>query len=145
MSYNRKVNYYLSTEKNEKIKSLYLDGLSAQEIKDNLGLKVSIRQLQRWLKDWGIIRTKADSFRNAVKRGRVKYRTNPNKIKRNTLRKKLRFQILIRDNFACVLCGNTAKESRIEVDHIDNNKNNNIESNLQTLCEDCNKGKGYSS
>ena len=57
---------------------------------------------------------------------------------------KLRYKILKRDNFKCVLCGNTANDCKIEVDHIKalDNGGKTIESNLRTLCFDCNHGKG---
>jgi hypothetical protein len=62
---------------------------------------------------------------------------------------KLRYRVLVRDNFRCVLCGRSpALESgvRLHVDHIvpfaREGKTN--EQNLRTLCESCNWGKGVS-
>ena len=40
----------------------------------------------------------------------------------------------------CVLCG-TYKQSRLDVDHIDSNHNNNNPENLQTLCKYCHRFK----
>jgi len=57
---------------------------------------------------------------------------------------KLKLKIRTRDNFTCVLCGRTEREELEElnrvlcVNHIDFNKNNNKESNLNTLCLRCN-------
>ncbi|MEK7579770.1 MAG: HNH endonuclease [Patescibacteria group bacterium] len=45
-----------------------------------------------------------------------------------------------------MLCGNTAKEVRLEIDHITpvvNGGNNNLY-NLRTLCVLCNRGKKFS-
>lgn len=66
------------------------------------------------------------------------------KIERQKMTLKLRYEILKRDNFKCVLCGKTAKEGRLEIDHIipicEGGKT--IKSNLKTLCFECNRGKG---
>jgi hypothetical protein len=57
---------------------------------------------------------------------------------------KLKLKIRTRDKFSCCLCGRTEKEERAElkqslsVNHIDFNKKNCHESNLNTLCLRCN-------
>lgn len=61
--------------------------------------------------------------------------------------RKLRYKILIRDNHTCLCCGRTPKDGIIlNVDHIKPRKKFPglalALSNLQTLCEDCNAGKG---
>lgn len=58
----------------------------------------------------------------------------------------LRYNILQRDGFRCQLCGRSAKDHpglELEVDHIVpvSKGGLTIESNLQTLCRDCNRGK----
>ncbi len=56
----------------------------------------------------------------------------------------LRFKILYRDKFKCVLCGRGATNGiSLHIDHIIPHSlaGKTIESNLQTLCEDCNLGK----
>jgi HNH endonuclease/Homing endonuclease associated repeat len=59
----------------------------------------------------------------------------------------LRYQVLKRDNFKCVRCGRTpAKDIGVEL-HIDHkipySKGGKTElENLQTMCSDCNLGKG---
>ncbi len=66
------------------------------------------------------------------------------KPKRNVPRK-LRFQILKRDGYKCRLCGRRASDFvRLDVDHIIplDKWGSNAPSNLQTLCDDCNGGKG---
>lgn len=56
---------------------------------------------------------------------------------------KLRYKILQRDNFKCVLCGNTSQQSNLEIDHIVpiSEGGKTISSNLRTLCFLCNRGK----
>lgn len=57
---------------------------------------------------------------------------------------KLKLKIRTRDNFICCLCGKTEREELEElnrvlcVNHIDFNKNNCKENNLNTLCQRCN-------
>lgn len=55
-----------------------------------------------------------------------------------------RYKILKRDNFRCVICGRRPPEVDLCVDHIKAvaNGGTNEESNLRTLCNDCNSGKG---
>jgi hypothetical protein len=58
----------------------------------------------------------------------------------------IRFKVIKRDGFACSFCGRNPREDgvKLHVDHIipriKNGSNN--ENNLQTLCQDCNLGKG---
>ena len=58
--------------------------------------------------------------------------------------KALKLKIRIRDNFTCVLCGRTEREELEElnyvlcINHIDYDKQNCKESNLNTLCRRCN-------
>lgn len=59
----------------------------------------------------------------------------------------LRFFVLKRDSFRCVGCGRspaTITGLVLEVDHVIawSNGGETIESNLRTLCSDCNRGKG---
>jgi predicted restriction endonuclease len=63
--------------------------------------------------------------------------------KRKGIGKRLRFLILQRDGFRCKLCGKSAKETKLEVDHIIPIAKGGADSldNLQTLCVDCNRGK----
>ena len=57
----------------------------------------------------------------------------------------LRYDVMRRDGFRCCLCGRTAANGvELEVDHIIpvSRGGNTTYSNLQTLCRDCNRGKG---
>ena len=59
---------------------------------------------------------------------------------------RLRYKILKRDNFSCIVCGNSpAKKPEIElhIDHIIpwNRGGETIEENMRTLCSRCNLGK----
>jgi hypothetical protein len=63
--------------------------------------------------------------------------------KRQSISKKLRFEVFKRDSFTCQYCGNKAPDVVLEVDHIDpvskGGKNSIL--NLITSCFDCNRGK----
>ena len=67
--------------------------------------------------------------------------------KRKTITPKLTLKVLKRDNYKCLICGkspSTHPELSLEVDHIlpvSKGGTNDIE-NLQTLCFNCNRGKG---
>jgi len=56
----------------------------------------------------------------------------------------VRVSVLHRDSYKCVFCGRSAKAVQLEVDHIVpfSKGGSNDPSNLQTLCFDCNRGKG---
>jgi 5-methylcytosine-specific restriction enzyme A len=55
-----------------------------------------------------------------------------------------RVDILSRDGYKCVFCGRNSKEVTLEIDHIIpfSGGGSNQSDNLQTLCFDCNRGKG---
>lgn len=65
------------------------------------------------------------------------------KAERDKMTYTLRYKILKRDNFKCVLCGGN---DRLEIDHILPVSKwwKTIEKNLQTLCFPCNRGKSNS-
>ena len=57
----------------------------------------------------------------------------------------MRYDVLRRDNFHCVRCGRGKEDGvKLHVDHIVpvSRGGKSVMSNLQTLCEDCNCGKG---
>lgn len=66
-------------------------------------------------------------------------------IERNKMTRSLRYDIMQRDKFKCVLCGRSSKNDNVKL-HIDHikpiSKGGKTEwNNLRTLCEDCNLGK----
>jgi len=76
-----------------------------------------------------------------------KISVNDEKRVRESERKKmsngLRYDILRRDNFRCVLCGESGENVQLEVDHIHpvSKGGKTTEENLRTLCFNCNRGK----
>lgn len=62
---------------------------------------------------------------------------------RNQTSKRLRFEVLKRDNFKCQYCGRTKDETKLELDHkIPRSRGGeNTLNNLITACIDCNRGK----
>lgn len=132
--------YWIEEEHKPQIIKLYKEGNSSQEIKDLLKLEVTVRSIQRYIKQQGISRTVKESFQLAIKKGRVSYEKSPQKRKKRT-RLMIRYQVLERDNFKCVKCGKTSTQTQIEIDHINEDPSDNRLENLQTLCEWCNKGK----
>jgi hypothetical protein len=63
---------------------------------------------------------------------------------RSKMTLKLRYKILKRDNFQCVICGRRPPDVELCVDHIIPvaKGGTSEENNLRTLCTDCNLGKG---
>jgi len=63
--------------------------------------------------------------------------------KRKALSKRVRFEVLKRDDFQCRYCGARAPDVALEVDHIDPVSGGGSDDflNLVTACEDCNRGK----
>ncbi|HQS38531.1 MAG TPA: HNH endonuclease, partial [Methylotenera sp.] len=64
--------------------------------------------------------------------------------KRQTISKKIRFELFKRDSFQCQYCGRSAPDVILEPDHINpvSNGGDNELINLITSCFDCNRGKG---
>lgn len=63
---------------------------------------------------------------------------------RRRMTKALRYDIMKRDGFRCVLCGRSAKDGiELQVDHIlpVAKGGKSVPENLRTLCADCNLGK----
>jgi len=70
--------------------------------------------------------------------------TKTPKPKRSAISDSLRYRIMRRDRFCCVLCGATGKETLLVIDHIVPVSKNGMTriDNLRTLCQSCNQGKG---
>ncbi len=134
------------------IKDLYVNKcMAGTEISEELfkitRVLITPRSIQRKLKDLGIMRTFSEAFNLAIKRGRKSYAHLRRSVRSCDMRKgiapKLRYQVLQRDKFKCVLCGKDAKEELLEIDHIKPvvYGGTNDFKNLRTLCAECNKGK----
>lgn len=125
------------------------ENLSAQQIADRIldvaNERITARSVQRLLKSAGKTRGVGDAFRLAISQGRINwaYKDPLMKVRRKRLKTSLRYAILKRDGFRCVLCGTTAKESLLEIDHITPlaRGGETKEENLRTLCKGCNEGK----
>ncbi|MGL6121273.1 MAG: HNH endonuclease [Fusobacteriaceae bacterium] len=65
-------------------------------------------------------------------------------MERKAISKKMKFDVLKRDNFTCQYCGKQAPKVVLELDHINPvvNGGKNTMLNLITSCFDCNRGKG---
>ena len=80
----------------------------------------------------------------AQPKGSTGVKKNSSSYKREPIGAKLHYDILTRDGYRCVKCGATSEQVRLHVDHkVPVSKGGtNDPSNLQTLCEKCNLGKG---
>lgn len=90
---------------------------------------------------------KADKPKPKIKKPATKSESKPKQDKSNRSRHiplSIRVSILHRDSYKCVFCGRNSKQVELEVDHIVpfSKGGSNDPSNLQTLCFDCNRGKG---
>lgn len=88
-------------------------------------------------------------FRDALEAARMYHNRTRNRSKaRGKMTKAKRFKIMKRDAFTCQLCGATANDgARLEIDHKHplSRGGTNHESNLWTLCYECNRGKAAQS
>lgn len=133
-------------ERNQQIAQRYVDGEHAVKLGKEYG--ISTRQIQRICKKEGVIKTRSESYLLAIKQDRMVFYKKPEhlKVTRKTISPAMRYDVLRRDGYTCRLCGAVRNDGiRLEVDHIDNDRRNNALNNLQTLCDECNKGKAYNS
>lgn len=141
---------YIGQSLKPQILKLYSEGMSGDEIKEILNLPVTVRSIQRLIKSAGLTRTQSESFKLAIKKGRMKYKKLGMGMGAQEFRKtigiKIRYSTLQRDNFKCVLCGHDASDGRkLEVDHIVRPilGGKNTLDNLRTLCSVCNIGRWH--
>ena len=130
------------------LRAMYNGGMSAVEIEEKIlrdtGITYTARSIQRIVGKYGEIREQKESFRNAMKRGRVVWQVELDAERRKDAKKqisrKLRFEIMERDGWKCVLCGG---KELLQIDHIIARVNGgeDTKENLRTLCIDCNIGK----
>lgn len=119
----------------------------SEYILNKFGVNIAPRSIQRNINKLGISRNKSEAFTLCIQNGRKSYDHLRKKVKSGDIRKginlKLRYQIMQRDNFKCVLCGATSENTVLMIDHINPvvKGGDNDEKNLRTLCRECNLGK----
>lgn len=92
----------------------------------------SFYQIKRMVKEATLLKAKRKTRSATIQR------------ERSLMTDSLRYDVLRRDGFRCVLCGSAASDGvKLEVDHIvPVSKGGRTElSNLRTLCDRCNRGK----
>ena len=135
------------------ITNFYRDkSLNATEISEKIfaeiGIHINARSILKHLKQLELTRSYSQAFRLAIAKGRKDYTHLAKPVKSNELRKGitlgLRYKIMKRDGFRCVLCGKTARDKIcLVIDHIIpiTRGGTNDQANLRTLCRACNHGK----
>lgn len=103
---------------------------------------VSVRTIERVVRKHGVVRTVAQANKaTAHLKDYSSMRVSEDmRVKRTTIPLKTRYEIMMEHKF-CAVCGSTQEILPLQIDHIDNNPTNNDRSNLQVLCQLCNKGK----
>lgn len=135
----------MTSNRDNIIIDMYKQGKSSNQIYEECNCGVSVRQIQRIIKLSGIMRSQSESYRLAIKVGRMKYKRLPKELlkQRKGIPIILRYKVMSKYGFKCCKCGATAKDDKIEIDHKDDNPSNNNINNLQVLCSSCNRGKHY--
>lgn len=91
----------------------------------------------------GIIRESIEEINSTKPIKKKKKRTpkTPNRKPNRRIPTTTRVDILARDNYRCVFCGVSAKQAKLQIDHIIpvSKGGSNNPSNLQTLCWECNR------
>lgn len=74
----------------------------------------------------------------------LKPRPESRRAERHKLTNALRYEVMRRDGFQCVLCGAKGRDAELQVDHITPlaRGGRTEPDNLRTLCRPCNSGKG---
>lgn len=140
--YGRRNNFWLSCveagiEDPEKwIKDEYLSGLSCGAIVEKLfvkeGIKVSVKNINDYVRKMGIARSLSEAKRMAMKTGRMVYKK---KKKRDVkyLSDSDRMAVMQRDGFKCALCG-AGREDGVKL-HV--YSKDPAEGCFDTLCTRC--------
>jgi len=146
LDFKNSTNRYTREDLLDNIKKVWDHNKRQPVINDMLNYPSSIH--------WGTYYNHFGSWKKALAEF-VKYQNNGNIkqkekakiiLSRRKLNKSLRYDIMKRDNFKCVLCGNSPALDHsvvLEVDHILPVKKGgtNKEDNLRTTCRNCNAGK----
>lgn len=131
-----------NVERNIAIARLYMSAkFTVEHIARQYGL--TPRAVQRIVKAAGVSRTQAEA--NRVAAPLKHYHRIPKHLRVNSNRKSILRRVrykLISSHPYCTTCGLRPDDGiRLEIDHIDNDPSNNVESNFQVLCQQCNVGK----
>ncbi|HEY3250640.1 MAG TPA: HNH endonuclease [Ignavibacteria bacterium] len=147
--------YVSDDELMENIKSLW-DTLGRQPVYNDVTFGISRFSIKTYINYYGSWRRTLNEFKkyiNGAKRKKEgvkknsRKRTKRRKLKYNQASLSLRFKIFKRDRFTCCACGRspaTTPGLELHVDHIKPRAKGGktVFDNLQTLCKDCNLGKG---
>lgn len=132
------------TPLHDSIVALYQEGKSPSDIKCLLSISITVRAIQRYIKDHIGARTLQEGHKLAHDKQVTAIRNHWKgyvKARKTGISPTTRMRIFQRDNFHCVLCGRGVKEGAIlNIDHIIPKTVSilNEDSNLRTLCFDCN-------
>ncbi|WP_310428722.1 HNH endonuclease [Chamaesiphon sp. VAR_48_metabat_135_sub] len=102
--------------------------------------------LQKFVRGWLRDRINEANNRSSVPSRAKKIPSEKSPIQKRTrsIPLSIRLDVLTRDGYKCVYCGRGSQQIDLEIDHIipySKGGSNQID-NLQTLCFDCNRGKG---
>lgn len=139
------------------IVELYKQGNGAPEINatlETLGVNIHVRSIQRYIEKLGLSRTVKEALKarfgkmpeHPAKKFWREYKESRSIVKRAVSGKR-RMQVLQRDKFKCKLCGATARDTKLVIDHVVpvagyTGRDANDIGNLRTLCHECNMGLG---
>jgi 5-methylcytosine-specific restriction endonuclease McrA len=92
-----------------------------------------------------LVRGTIREFINEVNNSQLNRKTQKKVTQQRTryISKSVRVEVFARDNYRCVFCGRTSRQTELQIDHIipfSKGGSNHI-NNLQSLCVDCNQGK----
>lgn len=126
---------------------LYNENMSGAEISELIEREtevvISPRSIQRIVAKSGKMRTVKEAFGLAMGKGRVVWQLEEDKKRREGARhqvaKRMRYEVMKRDGFKCVLCGS---KELLQIDHRVARMNDGLDTfeNLRTLCLECNIG-----
>lgn len=160
LEYQRKYNevlykrnkYFKSQSKNEQVYQYELKIGDKIRIKE-LPIEVSLRIVINYTSLKG---RNTDSRERIINEDKIKYYCTHEiirkkyvyqddaQVERGKMNESLRYDVFKRDGFRCCICGATAQDgAKLHVDHIIpvSKGGKTVMSNLQTLCDRCNRGK----
>lgn len=102
--------------------------------------------LQKFVRGWLRDRINEANNHSSVpsKAKNIPSKKSPNQKRSRSISLSVRLDVLTRDGYKCVYCGRSSQQIDLEIDHIipySKGGSNQID-NLQSLCFDCNRGKG---